>query len=119
MFDEVTMAIQTRKMTANEFLALPVSNTFHELLHGEEIMSPSPTRNHQKTLGRLYSLLEQIVPSGEVILAPMDVYLNDDNVVQPDLLWIDQNSTCKWIDGKYLSGPPDLVIEIFSPGTVR
>ncbi len=113
------MAIQAHKMTASEFLALPVSNTFHELLHGEEIISPSPTRNHQKTLGRVFSLLEQIAPNGEAILAPMDVYLDDTNIVQPDLFWIAQASPCTWVEGKYLSGAPDLVIEIFSPGTAR
>src|SRR5260370_42240057 len=113
------MAIQTRKLTASEFLALPVSNTFHELLDGEEVMSPSPTRNHQITLGRVFSLLERSVPHGEIILAPMDVYLDDSNIVQPDLLWIAQGSPCKWVGGKYLSGVPDLVGEIFSPGTVR
>ena len=113
------MAIQTRKMTASEFLSLPVSNTFHELLDGEEVMSPSPTRNHQVTLGRVFLLLEHGAPHGEVILAPMDVYLDDSNVVQPDLLWIAQGSACKWVEGKYLNGAPDLVAEIFSPGTVR
>ena len=106
-------------MTASEFLALPVSNTFHELLEGEEIVSPSPTRNHQITLGRVFSLLEHSVPHGEVILAPMDVYLDDSNIVQPDLLWIAEGSPAKWVEGKYLQGAPDLVVEIFSPGTVR
>jgi Uma2 family endonuclease len=113
------MATQTRKMTASEFLSLPVSNTFHELLHGEEIMSPSPTRKHQVTLGRLFSLLQHLKPDGEVILAPMDVYLDQSNVVQPDLLWIAEDSQCRWVDGKYLTGAPELVVEIFSPGTAR
>src|SRR5256885_11123630 len=113
------MAIQARKMTANEFLALPVTNLPHELIHGEEVMSPSPTGSHQRTSRRLFKVIEQAIPNGEVFYAPVDVYLDADNVVQPDILWVAEGSACKWIDDKYLEGAPDLTVEIFSPGTVR
>jgi Uma2 family endonuclease len=113
------MAIQIRRMTAGEFLALPVSNLPHELIHGEEIMSPSPTGNHQRVSGRLFKLIGGLVPHGEVLYAPIDVYLDDENVVQPDILWVAENGTCVWVEDRYLSGAPDLVVEIFSPGTAR
>ena len=51
------MSIQTRKMSANEFLALPVSNLPLELINGEAIMSPSPSVAHQRLLARLFDLL--------------------------------------------------------------
>src|SRR5690606_20207514 len=47
-------------------------------------------------------------------------YLNEANVVQPDMFWIsDENDRCYLVDGKYWRGAPDLVIEILSPGTTR
>ena len=36
------------RMTMQEFLALPESNTFVELIDGEVVMSPSPFHSHQK-----------------------------------------------------------------------
>lgn len=113
------MAIQTRKITANEFLELPISNLPHELLDGEEIMSPAPTIEHQRVLFRIAQLLAGIIPNGEVFLAPLDLYLDESNVVQPDIVWIAEGSTCIPIEGKYFKGAPDLVVEIFSPGTGR
>ncbi len=113
------MTVQTRKMTAGEFLALPVSNLPHELIHGEEIMSLSPTANHQRVSGRLFKLIGSLIPGGEVFYAPVGVYLDDENVVQPDILWIGDNSACTWVEGKHLRGAPDLTVEIVSPGTIR
>lgn len=114
------MAIQTRKMTASEFLALPESNLHHELIDGEEIMSPSPTGDHQRLVFRVAKVVEQLMPHGEVFFSPLDVYLDDTNIVQPDVLWIAQGSACTWVDGdKYLRGAPDLVVEVLSPGSVR
>ncbi|HLY26592.1 MAG TPA: Uma2 family endonuclease [Aggregatilineales bacterium] len=114
------MAIQTRKMTSTEFLAGPITNLPHELLNGEEIMSPTPVRIHQNTLGRLFIVVQALVPNGEVIFAPMDVYFDEENTVQPDLLWIAEGSACHWVENdKYLKGAPDLVVEILSPGSVR
>src|SRR5450755_4360772 len=68
------MAIRTQKMTASEFLAQPVSNLPHELINGEEIMSPSPTVIHQRLVRLVFKLLERSIPNGEVFFAPLDVY---------------------------------------------
>src|SRR5258707_13442215 len=113
------MTVQTQKMTASEFLALPVSNLPHELIDAQEILSPSPTGTHQRVLFRVAKLIEKLIPDGEVLIAPMDVYLDEVNVPQPDIFWIASNSRCTWVEDKYLKGAPDLIVEIFSPGTVR
>ena len=113
------MIDQTRtRMTAAEFFERPETNQFEELLEGELIVSPAPTPNHQRLVGNLYFLLRQIVPNGEVLIGPVDVYLDADNVAQPDILWVAEGSRCV-ITEKRLEGPPDLMIEIFSPGTTR
>jgi Uma2 family endonuclease len=110
------MVVQTRT-TANEFLALPESNLPTELLDGEIIMSPAPELDHQDIAGRLYILIKTLAPGGQAYFAPVDVYLDESNVVQPDVLWIAEGSACVPVEGKYLRGAPDLVAEVLSPGT--
>jgi Uma2 family endonuclease len=108
------------KMTAAEFLELPETNKLVQLINGEVIVAPSPVDKHQEASSNLHYSLRQQVPSGMWRYAPADVYLDEDNVVQPDLFWIrSDNQTCRLIDGKYWHGAPDLVIEILSPGTTR
>jgi Uma2 family endonuclease len=64
-------------------------------------------------------LLAQAMPGGELRFSPSDVYLDDFNVVQPDLFWVSPDkSLCKLGEDGYWHGAPDLVIEIFSEGTV-
>jgi Uma2 family endonuclease len=112
------MAVQVH-MTAKEFLALPESELPMEFIHGEVIMSPAPTLDHQRLLARLFDLIRRLIPNGEVLFAPVDVYLDDENVVQPDILWVAAESKCVSVEGRYLRGAPDLVVEIFSPGNTR
>src|SRR5258708_4282463 len=98
------MTTQTQKMSAKTFLALPVSNLPHELLHGEEMMSLSPSKNHQRVSFRLAKLIERLIPNGEVFYAPVDVYFDDENIVQTDVLWVAEDSLCTWVEDKYLQG---------------
>lgn len=55
---------------------------------------------------------------GETRVAPYDVYLDDDNVFQPDIIFIDKTNT-PLIKSEGLHGAPDLVIEILSPESTR
>ncbi len=112
------MAIET-KMTAKDFLALPETNLPHELINGEEIMSPSPTPKHQMLAGQLFIVLKRLAPAGQIFFAPLDLYLDDENIVQPDLLWIAPANTRISVGAKYLRGAPDLIVEIVFPGTAR
>jgi Uma2 family endonuclease len=82
-------------------------------------MSPAPELVHQETVGRLYLLLQALSPNGKLYFAPVDVYLDDKNVVQPDLLWIAPEGKCVPVAGQHLRGAPDLVVKVFSPGTAR
>ena len=51
---------------------------------------------------------------GEVLAAPMDVYPDEENIFQPDILFIaKENLSLIEMDG--IHGPPDIVIEILSP----
>jgi len=82
-------------------------------------MSPSPTPLHQTIIVMLTEFFAKASrQSGAIAFcAPMDVVLTDDTIVQPDLLYIakDRRSIVK----ERVVGPPDLVVEILSPGTER
>lgn len=107
------------QMTAAEFAELPESNKIIELINGEVIVAPAPFDRHQKSLGQLHLKLGNTIETGEWRFAPCDVYLDEFNVVQPDLFWVSpENQNCHLIDN-YWHGAPDLVIEILSPGTTR
>lgn len=106
------------QMTAEEFLQLPESNQLIQLIHGEVIMSPAPTDLHQLLVGASYFFLRQIIPGGELRMAPLDVYIDGVNVAQPDVFWVSEdNDQCVLIDGKYWRGAPTLVVEVLSPST--
>lgn len=103
------------RMTAAAFLALPETDERTELLDGEAIVAPAPGLDHQRLVLRLAKLIEGLAAGGEVLVAPVDVLLDEHNVVQPDVLWRAANGPCQPVEGRYLKGAPDLVIEIVSP----
>ncbi len=112
---------QTRqRMTAQDYAALPVSNTPCELIDGEIVTMPSPSDSHQRLVMELLLLIKAVMPAGTLRFAPLDVHLDAHNVVQPDLFWVAQGSPrCLPVDGKYWQGAPDLVVEVLSEGTAK
>jgi len=111
-------AVEKKKFTYQDYLKLP-EETRYELIEGELVMSPSPTTKHQRISRKLEFLLEKYVTEnnlGEVFDAPCDVYLDEENVVQPDLFFISRERA-DIITEKNIQGAPDLVIEIISEAT--
>jgi Uma2 family endonuclease len=113
------MLATTTRLTAAEFLTLPESNLPTELLEGEIIMALAPTVNHQRLVARFYDLVKKLAAGGEVLFSPIDVWLDDENVVQPDVMWVAPGSSCVVVENRYWQGAPDLVVEVFSAGTAR
>jgi Uma2 family endonuclease len=114
----MSLAPEKTRMTAAEYAQLPETTQPMELYNGEVIVMPTPTPQHQMLIARLFLLLSRIVHQGVLFLSPLDVHLDELHVVQPDILWIAPGSKCT-IGEKYLSGAPDLVIEVLSPSTER
>lgn len=102
------------------FKSLP-EGTLAQLIENNIVMSPSPLYRHQEVLNEInFQLLTFIKKKkmGQVLVAPMDVYLDDENVYQPDILFI-SNENQHIIRENGLYGAPDLVIEILSPATAQ
>jgi len=109
-----------QQVTAEDYFALP-EGTRVQLIDGELIdLSPAPTYRHQAIAFNIASLLRQYVKLhqlGTVAIPPLDVILNGNNAVQPDVLCISAQK--KSIIGDTVQGAPDLVVEVLSPSTAR
>ena len=84
-------------------------------------MVPAPSSFHRWHSHNLAILLTEFVrehQSGYVFDAPIDVILSEDNVVQPDILFIAQNRR-EIIQERGIFGAPELVVEIVSPSSVH
>ncbi len=83
-------------------------------------MTPSPNTRHQRISGRLYLLIGNWLethPVGQLFYAPFDVVFSNFDVVEPDLLYMSNARAAEILTVKHVSGVPELVIEIGSPGT--
>ncbi|MCP9462936.1 MAG: Uma2 family endonuclease [Nitrospira sp.] len=109
----------TTKLTYHDYLLLPDDGKRYEIIDGDLFMTPAPVTRHQTIAMRLSHLLMTYLeshPVGIVLAAPCDVVLSEVDVVQPDLLLIRHDSAAR-ITEKNIQGPPDIIIEILSPGT--
>jgi Uma2 family endonuclease len=107
------------KATVADYLKLPEGAPY-QLINGELYEMPAPKVIHQKLLGKIYNRLSTFVEEhnkGIILFAPLDVFLDDDNTYQPDILFISKAKE-DMIEEDGVHGAPDLVIEILSPSTM-
>lgn len=109
--------------TYEDYKSLPESmDRRYELLGGELYMVPAPTTRHQRVSQRLETILFTHVEArklGEILHAPVDVVFGQGRareIAQPDIVFIARERASIVTEAE-IAGPPDLVIEILSPGT--
>ncbi|MBI2486617.1 MAG: Uma2 family endonuclease [Deltaproteobacteria bacterium] len=108
------------KLTYKDYASLEDDKRY-ELIEGELYMVPSPGFYHQSVLINLLNFLINFVKKkqlGIVLCAPMDVVLTENDVVQPDILFI-SNENRGIITETNIKGASDLVVEILSPNTLE
>lgn len=110
--------IKEQQMTYELYAAMPDDGRRYEIIEGTmELMSPGPSTTHQAVSGELEFILRQSCISDYVIYhAPLDVILSSTTVLQPDILMI-HRSRLHIVTIRGIEGPPDLVVEIVSPGS--
>lgn len=110
--------VEKKKYTYEDYLKTPDDKRY-ELIEGELLMTPSPIPQHQRISRKIGFMLDKFVTEnglGEVFYAPCDVYLDNENVVQPDILFISKEKL-NIIGEKNIQGAPDLAVEIISEST--
>lgn len=119
----------TRPMTYEEYISGPEEMARYDILDGWKVyrlygdnLVPSPTRRHQRVLGRLLGRLQDYEAQtnrGEAIAAPCDVEITYQPLKcrQPDLLFISQERldlNAPYDEYDPLAPAPELVVEIVS-----
>lgn len=113
------MTTPATKLTYQDYRLLPDDGKRYEIIDGDLYMTPSPVTRHQAIVARFVQLFMNYFethPIGTVFAAPYDVVLSDTDIVEPDLLVVLKDGAAR-ITEKNVQGPPDVVIEILSPGT--
>lgn len=108
----------TERMTLKEFLALPETEPASEFACGEVFQKPMPTQKHSLMQTFLAMLITQFVlPTGlgraltewRCIFGPP----GEERTFVPDITYVARE---RLTEEDYLLGPPDIAIEILSPG---
>jgi len=100
------------------YFTLPDTNRLIELSEGVFIMPPHPTETHQRILDALYAAMRSFVHEhdlGTIRFAPLPVRLWPGKIREPDILFVSRAHADRI--GEQCYGPPDLVVEVLSPGT--
>lgn len=104
-----------KKYTWQEYLTWPDDERWEVIDGAAYDMTPSPSFQHQKVAGAFHAILREKLKGTRCVaaIAPLDVYLDDFNFVQPDVLVVCDEKKIR--DRIY--GAPDLVVEVLSPST--
>jgi Uma2 family endonuclease len=115
------IATQPKRWTYEDYYALPDDQRY-EVIDGELLpMAPSPDSIHQRFSRALFRFLDAHVTSkklGEIFYPPLDVVLDQENIVQPDLVFVGA-AQAGIEERRGIFGAPELVVEILSPFSVR
>jgi Uma2 family endonuclease len=117
----VELSSTVAPFTAQDYRDLPEGGPRYQLVEGELIRALSPNLFHQeisRNIGHLLLNCLDLNPIGEVFHAPLDVYLNEKNVFQPDIFFVGRENL-PILEKNGVHGEPDLIVEILSPSTLR
>ncbi len=104
-----------RPHTIADYEALPEGAPY-QLIGGELVMSPAPKPLHQNSALRLARKMADFADIGdaaEVIMSPIDVYFDDGDAYQPDIIVI-STERLDIIGEKNVQGAPDIIVEVLS-----
>jgi Uma2 family endonuclease len=114
--ESVTTLPRSRPLTRADLDAMPDDGHRYELVDGTLVVTPAPSPRHQTVVGELFVVLRQAAPHEmRVFVAPLDVALADDTVLQPDVLVARRAD----LTVRELPAAPVLAVEVLSPSTRR
>ncbi len=105
--------------TYSHYAALPDDGKRYETVNGILYTMLAPDISHQEVLGEIFSYLRthvKLTGLGLVRIAPFDVELAPNVVVQPDVFVVLNTNLDIVLDSRII-GTPNLVVEVASPGT--
>src|ERR1700722_5181112 len=104
-------------LTVENYKHLPETGPRYQLIQGDLYMARAPNRFHQEIFRNLQFELHSYLkrnPIGKLFDAPFDVYLDETNVFQPDLIIV-LNERLGILTEDGAEGAPQLVVQILPP----
>jgi Uma2 family endonuclease len=117
------MVAEVKQLSVKEFRQLEFDESdsaFYELINGSIMKKSAPTPQHQSISMNLSLQLGSFIKSkksGKLFASPIDLFLDDHNAVQPDLVFV-ANENQRIVTNDGIVGIPDLIVEIISPSSV-
>lgn len=105
-------------LTMADLDAMPDDGNRYELIEGELFVSRAPTLSHQEIVLRILVVIQKYLeqhPIGRIWPGP-GVIFSDFSGVIPDVVYMSNERLEEFASGDRITGPPDLVIEVLSPG---
>jgi Uma2 family endonuclease len=111
----VTMKnVQEARFTRADYMLLP-EGFRAELIDGVLVKEPAPTGWHQGIVTRLILALARVVGPERVVPSPIDVHVDEHNVLQPDVAVLSRRNSLR--PGDTEIAIPILVVEVLSAST--
>src|SRR3954469_2836174 len=114
--------VSTIKMTARQFLELGEDppGVRLELVDGEIAVSPSPIPRHSYTVAARCTILRTYTDDNDLgeVLMDVDTIFGEHDVRRPDIFYFTK-ARRRFIGERCIEGPPDLAVEVISPGNER
>ena len=108
--------------TYDDYLRLPDDGQRYEIIEGVLYVTNAPDFDHQFAVVEIVARIRDLVVQqqlGVALTAPFEVHLPGiARPVQPDVLFIAAERQPA-PGSKFFEGPPDVVVEVRSPGTLR
>ncbi len=94
----------------------------YEIVDGELFVTRAPHIGHQDAIGQIYTellLWSRATGLGKPFITPGVIFTDADNVI-PDVIWISQQRLAMILDDEgHLTGTPELIVEVLSPGSTN
>jgi len=105
-------------LTIGDIDSMPEDGNRYEVIEGETFVSAGPSLSHQETVLHLLVAIHTYLdkyPIGSVWSGP-GVIFSDFSGVIPDVIFIKNERLKEIASGDRVTGAPDLIIEVLSPG---
>ena len=119
-------AVQGRRWTAREVRQLisdqELSTPRYELVDGELLVTPPPSRAHQEAVALLLIALRAYLerePVGHALPSPSDIELEPEDVRQPDVFVMPRDEWRRLVRDEFPARALLLAIEVVSPSSGR
>lgn len=112
--------ITTTPLVYEDLEKFPNDGLRREIIGGELFVTPSPEQPHQRAVLNIAIVLREYEHKfgGQVTIAPFDVVLSAQNVVEPDVVFVAADRID--VSGrKAIHGAPTVAVEVLSPSTSR